>query len=174
MPMISVRCIYYFSILFFLTFSFRGLAQDQDKDLKEKVTYSYLPLKNSFYVEFFGNSGNLYSLNYDRSFFAKKLKTLNFSRYVIRAGVNYFDNKYCLPLMILFDTGDEHFFEAGAGWVPCLEQGKKMDGVAFFLGYRYQPEHGGLMARAGFSPTYMMQGNDHWNMIIGVSFGYCF
>ena len=76
--------------------------------------------------------------------------------------------------MLLFNSGNERYFEAGAGWVPVCSGQKRVDGAALFLGYRYMSDEGGMTARAGLSPTYMIQSTDHWSMIFGFSFGFSF
>ena len=159
-------------ICFFFCFSCRG--QSSPSGGLEVVTfYADLPVKQSVYFEAFGNSGNLYSFNYDRSLLSIKRNSGRFNRYVLRVGVNYFE-KLAVPIMVLFDTGNEGYFEFGAGWVPWFSKEKRVDGVAAFAGFRYMPNEGGMTARAGLTPTYMIQGTDHWNMIVGVSVGYSF
>jgi hypothetical protein len=132
------------------------------------------PKQNSLYFEIFGSSANIYSLNYDRCFYMHKRKREKWSRYSFRIGINYFVEKCAIPLMIHFSTGREYCFEAGAGWVPWLSDKKRVDGVAAFTGFRFQPKKTGMMARFGLTPTYMVQEKSHWRMIYGFSFGLAF
>lgn len=183
-----MKKIYFTLIIFYSLFSIISEGQNTSpkKELhktethkKEKsdsiflyqcVTHSF-PKKESLYFEFFGNSANLYSLNYDRSFFVQTLKPCRWARYSIRIGVNYFEGKYALPLMFHFSRGKEHCFEAGAGWVPWFSENKRVDGIAAFTGFRFQPVITGLLARFGITPTYLIQEKNHWRMVYGFSFG---
>src|SRR5436190_1012218 len=57
-----------------------------------------LPDKNALYVEWFGSSANVYSLNYERCIFLHKLRYDNWARVSVSAGANWFLDKYAVPL----------------------------------------------------------------------------
>ena len=145
-----------------------------DSSKKFQVIKHSAPEKNALYFEFFGSSANLYSVNYDRSIFVQTLKPGRWARISLRIGVNYFAGKYAVPLMLHFSRGREHCFEAGAGWTPWFSEDKRVDGIAAFAGFRFQPISSGLMARFGLTPTYLVQEKYHWRMIYGFSFGFAF
>ena len=148
--------------------------------VKQDSTFPYFfgkhptPEKNSFYFEIFGSSANLYSLNYDRCFFMHKLKREKWNRYSVRIGVNYYAERFAVPVMVLFSKGREYCFEAGAGWVPWFLDNGRVDGVAALVGFRLQPNKPGMLARFGLTPTYLVQEKIHWRMMYGFSFGYAF
>lgn len=133
-----------------------------------------LPQRHSVYFEFYGSAANLYSLNYERCFFYHKSKSERWTRYSVRIGLNYYEKKAAVPLLLHFSAGREKCFEAGAGWVPWFSDKKRVDGVAVFSGFRLQPYKSGMMARFGLTPTYLVQEKRHWRMIVGISFGFAF
>ncbi len=136
--------------------------------------------KNAFYVELGGN-GIFYSLNYDR------LVTPNVAA---RAGVMLFraeDNEsngvgvVVAPVVVsyLFGEGNSHF-EAGLGLglatasIDHVDFGEEFDQTVYgtgVLGYRYQPETGGVVFRAGLTPVFNAENFAPW---IGLSIGYAF
>jgi hypothetical protein len=131
------------------------------------------PRINALYFEAFGNSANLYSVNYERCISLRKLESGKWIRCSIRLGVNYFE-KAAIPMMFHISRGLEYCFEAGAGWVPWFSSEKRVDGIAVFSGFRYQPKSRGLMARFAITPTYLIQESDHWRMLVGFSSGWAF
>jgi hypothetical protein len=132
------------------------------------------PQMQAVYFEAFGNSANLYSLNYERCLVLKKCRSYKWCRYSLRVGVNYFMEKLAVPMMMHFSKGDDFCFEAGGGWVPWFSAQKRVDGVAMFSGFRYQPGRTGLMARFAITPTYLVGQKNHWRMIFGFSCGWAF
>lgn len=149
-------------------------ASQKDTSFLHFIGRNPVPKKQALYVEWFGSAANLYSFNYERCIFMHKLESKKWVRYSLRVGINYYMEKYAVPLMVHFSTGIDYCFEAGAGWVPWLSDKKRVDGLAVFSGFRYQPERLGLMARFTITPTYLIQEQKHWRMIFGASFGWAF
>ena len=152
----------------------QGSKTRNDSTLDYFVRRAPMPRMQSLYFEFFGNSANAYSLNYEKCIYQNKVQSGMWNRYSIRIGLNYYTEKYAMPILFHFSRGLESFFEAGAGWVPWLSENKRVDGIAAFSGFRYQPYRSGLMARFALTPTYLIQDKKHWRMIFGFSFGWVF
>ncbi len=79
----------------------------------------FIPKKNSLYVEVFGNSNAILSINYERIFQTKKTNIINFP---IRIGFSSAKNKYdktgIYIIPIEFNTligKRKHFCEIGIG-----------------------------------------------------------
>lgn len=148
--------------------------------------------RNSIYVELLG-SGVLYSVNYDHRIGNKlsiraglsmwSIKSLDFIIFQLN------DIKFrSFPIMINYLAGNgSSKLELGAGIMPTYISSSV--GTVFYMikisasghrtifpligtiGYRYQPEEGGIVFRAGVSPS-LSSGDGIFN--IGISFGYGF
>ncbi len=131
---------------------------------------------HSVFVELGGNS-LIYSLNYDYSFATSEKLIFNAG-----LGVSYFNlsintfpeqdmkDRLHIPIFtpqINFLSGKEkHYLEYG------LFYSLPMNNLGVRAGYRYQPNKGGFLFRAGFTP--MMFGGGLPVPWLGLSFGYTF
>lgn len=165
-----------FLIVFFLSINTFVSAQ-YSIDLK--------PLKNSVYIEIYGNSGHSLSINFDRLINNKN--TIG-----IRAGIGFYNSPissrlysylryYSVPIEfygLLLDGN--HHIELGSGLSYLGSPGSKMNFVVIFsrIGYRYTGKKG-LLLRAGFTPvidfsTNFFSNRFPLNPFGGISIGYRF
>ncbi|HEY0897464.1 MAG TPA: hypothetical protein VGE15_12980 [Sphingobacteriaceae bacterium] len=115
---------------------------------------------DQIYFEAFG-PGGIYSVNYDRRFDSRN------SGFGARAGISYVAKGekqwVAIPVQLNYLAGGKgHYFEAGAGLTFTTEPLKASSWAQndsetkFFstvnIGYRVQPESGGLTFRIGMSP----------------------
>ncbi len=126
-----------------------------------------------------GGPGGAYSLNYDINFDAAP------GGFGVRAGLSYMSfggvGLFTFPVMgnYLFGNGN-HFFEVGLGatYMKLSAEGDALfiDGSGIVgtmnIGYRYQPQDGGFLFRAGLSP--MFGGFGFYPLWGYLSFGYSF
>lgn len=113
--------------------------------------------KNTIYLEAFGNGG-IYSINYDRIVFSKKLFKISG-----RVGVSYipyplsYTNIFFYPTELNFLCGKKHYGELGIGYTPVFRLYKKnlfkiydfYSYTGIRIGYRFQKNEGGFFVRAG-------------------------
>ena len=147
-----------------------AVAQNSDESMS----------RNSIYLEA-GGPGALYSINYDFRFESHLGVRVGYSHWTFTFFGHGSFTGY--PVMLNFLSGEEsHHFEAGLGVVMTevsmtdifftnLSAGRKdVFGTAMF-GYRFQPQAGGIVFRAGLTPFYIIDRVFLWG---GVSLGYSF
>lgn len=129
--------------------------------------------RNAIYVEALGQGG-IYSVNFDHRF----TKEIGF-----RAGFTTWSWMTGLPLMINYlGPGPVDHFEIGIGALVGLstlnlpspfENGLNRGHIigTGTVGYRYQPDNGGLVFRLDFTPWFGYKYFEAWG---GVSLGYAF
>ena len=113
--------------------------------------------KNSVSFELLGNSGILYSINYERKLFGNENNFMT-----IRAGVGTYDkNGGLFPLLIngVFGEGNHHI-EIGVGrtlslgwWKKTFYYDKDDSPFTANLMYRYQRPKGKFVFRIGWTPV---------------------
>ena len=130
--------------------------------------------RNAVYVEALGN-GLVYSLNYEREVAP---------RWWLRLGAGWVGSGGAFPVTASYLAGTApHHLEIGAGpllvvWPDFGDEagdlgstgGTSLLGTGT-VGYRYQPQEGGLMFRIGATPVFSLEGLLVW---AGVSLGYAF
>ena len=145
--------------------------------------------KNTIYFEVLGNGG-VYSFNYDRIFFSKKLFKISG-----RVGASYippfvgYSHVFTYPVEINFLYGKKNYLEVGIGYTSVFNLYKEnifkvYDIYAYpvlRISYRFQKPNGGFFFRTGlilyfidtaFTKYYSNYSNNKtW---LGLGFGYTF
>jgi hypothetical protein len=162
----------YLTLLFLLLF-FSLFSYSQDSTIhKTKHTKAYdslfYPFKNCAYLEFFGNSETLLSLNYERILNGNSRAKLHYS---LRAGFAYTKrtkdtaHMFSFPFELIFMYGRrKHYIESGIGYTavfgkhfidstrsPPVQFEKYNRIYVFRLGYRYM--YNGFLLRV--TPLYI-------------------
>lgn len=145
--------------------------------------------KNTIYFEALGNGG-IYSVNYDRILFTKKLFKISGG-----IGISYFppsiryNHIFTYPVEITFLYGRKNHLEVGIGYTPVFnlynEDIFKVYDIYSYpvlrIGYRFQKLNGGFFFKTGlllyfldtdFTKDYSIYGNNKtW---LGLGVGYTF
>lgn len=127
--------------------------------------------RNSIYAEG-ATKGALYSVNYDRVFSCGSKFNKSY-----RVGLSILKDVIAVPLGLQYFSGaGPHFIEYSLTLVPYIEayqdlfSGNNVSDKKLFilpgLGYRYQPQHGGLFAKIVASPVIYLDpaSDDFWRM----------
>jgi hypothetical protein len=135
---------------------------------------------NSLYVELLGNAG-LYSFNYDRLFTHNIGARVGFSYLHTSEDIIFREMTfYLFPVSVNYFVGEgSSKLELGAGMTIISGSfdfiGIQGSGSAvipnLIIGYRYQPEDGGLLFRIGFTPLFAPDKIQAWG---GISLGAAF
>jgi hypothetical protein len=147
--------------------------------------------KNAVYLELLGNGG-LYSINYERALLDNVTARVGFSYFSVGATAadgsgQQSSAKISLmtaPIMANYLVGGKsHNLELGAGALVVYASGEASGGGASSsaegvgiagtatVGYRYQPQDGGFLFKAGFTPLVTESGFQGWG---GLSLGGAF
>lgn len=148
-----------------------------------KAQSTSTPNKMTIYYEIWGN-GLVSTVNMDLLFRVDHDLVL-----VPRIGIGTRDNflgrgytVISVPMeftAMLNMLNTKHFLELGPGITVANMDGTNIGYMAIRAGYRYQPENGWFVLRAGIIPmlnfyssnTYRMNPNHSWNLMAGLSVG---
>ncbi len=129
----------------------------------------YNPASNTVYVEFFGSSGGIYNVGFDKSI---KIKANN--KIALGAGIEYLHAMTAEHLDVLtfspqasYIYGNTHHFEVGVAVVIDVINTELK--VPFRIGYRYQQDEGGFFLRGGINP---MVANGYFSPYGGIAIGW--
>lgn len=110
----------------------------QDQPSNEKIR------KNAFYIELFGSSASIFSMNYDR--IIKQFKNGYFNASIGFTPVSYLEKGHNIPLSLNYTIGkgNKHFeMGVGLGLNRAFDEEKDIDYQRILgnirLGYKYQP-----------------------------------
>lgn len=183
---------YFFIICFLTTALLKGQIKDDDYVLEKPRDYSKEPALNANFIEILGNSGFLFSLNWDRIFLYKPNLKISgrIGAGIWPSGPNI-EQSYVIENNYIFLDGDHHL-EIGPGvtlWRKynpvCSDTSTypkyKWENVwfgMFRLGYRYQKNEEGFFFKAGLTPypyrKYDCKSEwfpEHWNYLFGIAIG---
>ncbi|MFI5141254.1 MAG: hypothetical protein ACHQII_02760, partial [Bacteroidia bacterium] len=156
----------------FILFSFSLFSQKSDSTVQKNIK-----AKNAIFIEGFGSSASVLSLNYDRIIYQSKITriTVNvgFALFPISDPSNAAHKNlfyvYGVPVSgnLLFGK-KKHYLEVGLGvsYSRGLEASFSSTGKSVFsemlffvprVGYRFQRNQGGFFFRLGFTPLIMLK-----------------
>ena len=145
-----------FIIFLFVFFSFKPsalFAQENPKIITRK--------KSAIYVELLGNSGTLFSINYDRillqNYYGYLDGSIGFGPYVMDNG--YYQKGFNIPIAANYSYGSKNGhleLGLGVGINRAKDTAIDIDFVRllahFRIGYKYQNPKGGAFFKVGFTP----------------------
>jgi hypothetical protein len=125
-----------------LIFGFSLFAQETPQSARE-----FVPRKNSFYIEFFGITYDVSSINYERIFVIGPASSL-----AARIGYSRdFNDNNLIPVKLTDLKGHKHSLEIGPGMVLGLDFNEQasyyLNDLSLRIGYRYRGNRG-LLIRA--------------------------
>lgn len=135
-----------------LFFGSNLFSQTEDTMTEIPMCTPHALARNSVFLELFGNSGYLYSINYDRRWNSFKRMSV-----IVGMGMQYLPKSdisedhilsFSPQVSLLF--GNVHYFETGVGVTYDIIGNGLVYPIR--IGYRYQKYARGLMLRAGFTP----------------------
>ncbi len=164
-----------FLILILCLLSFSAFSQNDSVKRSRNIIFAEI-----------GGAGGYGSVNYERTMFTKKKLSfalrIGISSYHVRDFYNKFNPDIITPMALNVCYGNIHKIEFNFGQTLTsivmidLEEfnpRRQLDFHSFFgIGYRFQPDSGGLFFRCFYSP--IIEYNRYFKNWAGISVGYSF
>ncbi|MBK8808479.1 MAG: hypothetical protein IPO21_18345 [Bacteroidales bacterium] len=125
------------AMILFYSYSF---AQSDSIETKTRM-------KNTVFVEIFGNSFFLYNVGYDRILMSKGKRNISAG-----LGTQVIDGEFSLSPQVNYFYGIKHHIETGIGFTYYFISDCYI--IPVRIGYRYQKPEGGLLIKVALTPFY--------------------